>query len=269
MEETSIEVREKLVADKVDKLARQLAKSWTMVKKADGAWDFRSFDKALAAYTSGVETLTRCWSDYEQDLVQEMERNSQYMESDEYRQELELALTTAGIPLQGAFPQYEFVPFKLMVDVPNKEIRLAIGRKQEKTTAMQPKQIAKWVAVKYQKLIGKRFDANGFMRDLFTVYQVANKLAYREGEVLWGRAVALEELYELLTLKRGSRQEYPKPLFLFELGRLKEQFEMKMDEYQFEFGFPRKQEKAVTLVDSRGRESRVSSLTIHKAVEQV
>ncbi len=267
MEESNKEIREKSAAEKVDSLAKQLSKNWTAVKNAGSAWDFRSFDKALAAYSGKVEELTQSWSVYKQDLAQEMEQNGRYVESEEYRQELEQALLAAGIPLQGAFPQYEFVPFKLTVAVEEKEIRLAIGRKQEKTMAMQPKQVAKWVGTRYQKLIGKRFDGTGFMRELLGAYKVANKLAYREGNVLWGRAVALEELYELLTLKRGSRQEYPKPLFLFELGRLKEQFEMKLDEYQFEFGFPRKQEKAVAIVDSRGRESRVSSLTIYKVVE--
>ncbi|SDD78708.1 hypothetical protein [Sporomusa acidovorans] len=267
MEEISKEIREKSTVEKVDGLAKQLSKNWAAVKNAGSAWDFRSFDKALAVYSGRVEELTQSWSIYRQDLVQEMEQNGRYVESEEYRQELEQALLAAGIPLQGSFPQYEFVPFKLTVAVEEKEIRLAIGRKQEKTVAMQPKQVTKWVGVRYQKLIGKRFDGTGFMRELLGAYKVANRLAYREGNVLWGRAVALEELYELLTLKRGSRQEYPKPLFLFELGRLKEQFEMKLDEYQFEFGFPRKQEKAVTIVDSRGRESRVSSLTVHKVVE--
>ncbi|CQR70478.1 hypothetical protein SOV_40110 [Sporomusa ovata DSM 2662] len=267
MEDSNKEIREKSATENVDGLAKQLSKNWTSVKNSRNSWDFRSFDKALAAYSGGVDELTRSWSVYEQALKQEMEQSGRYVESQEYSQELEQALLAAQIPLQGTFPQYEFVPFKLTVAVEEKEIRLAIGRKQEKTVAMQPKQVAKWVATKYQKLIGKRFDGAGFMRELLGAYKVANKLAYREGQVLWGRAVALDELYELLTLKRGSRQEYPKPLFLFELGRLKEQFEMKLDEYQFEFGFPRKQEKAVTIVDSRGRESRVSSLTIHKVVE--
>ena len=265
--ENSKEAREKSVAATIDALARQLAKNWHNVKTADEAWDFRTFDKALTAYSAGVDELTGRWTGFEQELALEMEKNSQYIASEEYAQELEQALTAAGIPLQGAFPQYEFVPFKLTIALEEKEVRLGLGKKNEKTTVMQPQQVAKWVAARYQKLIGRRFDADGFMRELLAAYRIANKIAYREGEVIWGRAVALEELYELLTLRRAARQEYPRPLFLFNLGRLKEQVEIKVDGYQFEFGFPRNQEKAVSVFDSRGRESRVSSLSVHKAAE--
>jgi len=261
------EEREKAGADRMDAMARQMAKSWTAVKNACRAWDFRAFDKALAAFSSAVADLAGNWPAVEPALREEMEENSRFVESKDYQQALEEALLAAGLPLQGSFPQYELIPYKLTIDSEDKEIRLSIGRRQEKTRCMEPKQAAKWVASRYQALTGKRFDAPGFMRELISAYEYANKVAYREGEVKWGLAVAIEELYNLLTLKRGARLEYPKALFLYELGRLKEQVELKVDEYQLEIGYPRKHEKAVTIVDSRGRESRVSSLTVYKVVD--
>lgn len=180
---------------------------------------------------------------------------------------MEQALREAGVPLQGKFPQYEFPPFKLFLAVEDREAKLSIGRKHEKTTVLHPKTLAAWVTKRYQQVTRKKFDVQGFMKELLSAYKFANKAAYREEEVLWGRAVGLDVIYELLTIKRAARQDYPKPLFVYELGRLKEQFDLTMDDYRFELGFARNQSRALVIVDSQGRESRLSSLTIYKAVE--
>ena len=105
------------------------------------------------------------------------------------------------------------------------------------------------------------------MKDLLQAYKFANKMAYREEDVIWGRAVGLDVIYELLTVKQSARQEYPKPLFVYNLGRLKEQFDLTHDGYRLELGFARNQSRALLVVDSQGRESRLSSLTVYKVAE--
>ena len=267
MEAENAGVREKTALEKVDSLSRQLFKNWLAVKKAKAAWDFRSLQKTRAAYDEELTELASLWPLYQNQLAQETQLDSGLVGSDAWQAELEEALKASGIPLQGSFPNYEFPPFKLTVVVESLEAKLGMGRKSERTTALFPKTLAAWVTGRYQAMVGKRFDAESFMKDLLQAYKFANKVAYREEEVLWGRAVGLEVIYDLLTVKQSARQEYPKPLFIYNLARLKEQFDLKFEEYRMELGTARNQSKALLLVDSQGRENRVSSLTIYKMEE--
>ena len=51
------------------------------------------------------------------------------------------------------------------------------------------------------------------------------------------------------------------------MARLKEHFDLTYEEYRMELGPARNQAKALLLVDSLGREHRVSSLAIYKVAE--
>lgn len=258
---------EKTALEKVDGLSRQLYKNWLAVKKAKAVWDFRALQKAESAYATELDELAELWSEGQSQLAREVRADSDFVGSDAWRIEVEDALKAQGIPLQGSFPQYEFPPFKLTLAVDEQEAKLGLGRKLERTTALCPKTLAAWVSARYQAVAGKRFDAGSFMRDLLQAYKFANKMAFREEDVLWGRAVGLDVIYELLTVKQSARQEYPKPLFVYNLGRLKEQFDLTHDGYRLELGFARNQSRALLVVDSQGRESRLSSLTVYKVAE--
>ena len=253
---------------KVDSLSRQLYKNWLAVKKAKAVWDFRSLQKAQAAYADELQELARLWPEFQVQLEQETLADSEFVRSEAYGAAVEEALKAAGIPLQGSFPTYEFPPFKLTISVETQEAKLGMGRKLERSTALHPKTLSAWVSARYQAVAGKRFDAALFMRDLLNAYKAANKIAYREADVLWGRAVGLDAIYELLTLKQSARQEYPKALFVYNLARLKEQFDLTQDEYRLELGTARNQNKALLIVDSQGRESHISSLTIYKVAKE-
>ena len=258
---------EKTALEKVDGLSRQLYKNWLAVKKAKAVWDFRALQKAESAYATELDELAELWSEGQSQLAREVRADSDFVGSDAWRIEVEDALKAQGIPLQGSFPQYEFPPFKLTLAVDCQEAKLGLGRKLERTTALRPSALAAWVFARYQAVAGKRFDAALFMKDLLQAYKFANKMAYREEDVRWGRAVGLDVIYELLTVKQSARQEYPKPLFVYNLGRLKEQFDLTHDGYRLELGFARNQSRALLVVDSQGRESRLSSLTVYKVAE--
>ena len=261
--------REKSALDRVDSLSRQLFKNWVAVKKAKAVWDFRNLQKTQTAYAEELAELTELWPVCREQLAEDTQADSEYVRSEAWRAELEEALQAAGIPLQGSFPQYEFPPFKLTISLDSQEAKLGMGRRSERTRSLQAQTLAAWVNGHYQAMIGKSFDAPAFMKDLLQAYQFANKVAYREEEVLWGRAVSLELVYELLTLKQTAKQEYPKAMFIFHLARLKEQFDLTYKEYRMELGTARNQAKALLLIDSQGREHRVSSLTLYKVAEGV
>lgn len=264
MESETMTVTEKPAVEKVDSLAKLMTKNWTNAKKAKDNWDFRGFHKAKGAYSEEVAELAAIWPDQEVWLDLEVEADTEYVRSEKYAEDIDQALKEVGLPLQGSFPEYEFPPFKLSFDVKALEVKLIMGRKKDRTTAMQPKQVAEWASRLYQAMVGKRFDAAAFMKDLRSAYQIANKIVYREADVKWGMAVHLDTIYELLTVKKSARSDYQKPLFIFELGRLREQFDLTSEGYSYELGFARHQEKALVVIDSQGRDARLASLTIHK-----
>ena len=205
MENNQFENKEKLTADKIGSLTKQLEKNWQIIAKANNTWDFRSLEKARSAYAGAVEELAALWPVCLDKLNADAAAETAYISEDAYRIDLEQALQAVGIPLQGAFPTYEFPPFKLSIDIQSLEAKLKVGRKTEKTTAMNPTALAAWVEKLYQSLVSKKFDTAGFLKELLAAYKFANKIAFRDDEVQWGRAVHLDTLYELLTLKRSDR----------------------------------------------------------------
>jgi hypothetical protein len=267
--ETGREPADKSVVTVVDGLNKALLKNWSAERKADREWNVRQQERSLAACDQLVTGLMEKWAPCRERITNDITGVRQYLESEEYGKLVDGALREAGIPLQGSFPQYEFPPFKLTVSVEQGEARLTMGRKLEKTAVLEPQALSKWVDTKYQAVVGRKFDSSRLMNDLLEAYKIANQMIYRQEKVLWGRAVGLEMVYTLLTLRRSARQEYPKPLYLFELGKLKELVTLQVGEYRFELGFARDQFKALVIVDSRGRDSHLSSLTIYHGPQEI
>lgn len=258
----------KAVINEITAVVRRLSNSLKKIGKAVEAWDFRTLDQEMAALEVDIKRLAGDWDTSKERVYGDVRAQQEFIKSDAYARVLEATLKDAGIPLKGEFPSYEFAPFKLTLSTGDGVARLAVGRKTERTTALSPQQVAAWAAVRYRGLVERKFDSQRFCRDLLEAYQIANKLAYGKNEVLWGRAVSLNTIYDLLTVTQSSKRDYPKVLYTYELARLKEQFEIRYKNYTFEFGFARNQAHALLLVDSKGRESRVSSLTIHKGAEE-
>lgn len=248
----------------VENTLKESTKAWAQAGEAATTWDIQGLERAMKTLDQKQSELSTYWQEARKDLLELEQLLHDSLKESTYAVELEQCLRTAGIPLQRNFPEYDFPPFKLVIDSEAMEARLIYGRKVEKTRVLQPTKLSEWVALRYQKVVGKKFDAKRLMKELMGAYQYANRYTYRGEDVLWGRAISLELLYDLLTLRKPSKQDYPKSLYLYELGLLKEQPDLSVDGFAFEFGFAREQSKALVLVDSRGRESRVSSLTIYQ-----
>jgi hypothetical protein len=242
---------------------KRLLKNLNITKKAVENWDFKTLKKMLAALGEDARLLVARHEEMTPEVVNALKAEQEYVAGADYPGALETALREAGLPIQGSYPRYELIPFKLTVDPGQEAVILSVGRKSERTFALAPQQVAAWVAARYKKLVEKKFDSQQFCRELLDAYRIGNRMAYRQNEVLWGRAVSLTTIYELLTVRRSARQEYPKELYIYDLGRLKEQFQIRYQGYRFEFGFARNQGHALLVIDSQGRESRLSSLIVH------
>jgi len=243
---------------------KEICKICGIIKKAIPFWDFNTLKTSIDNFDKNLITAGKEWEILKNTIIENIDNNSKKVGDKEYITDLNTSLKEQGLPLTGEFPEYLIPPFKLVINKEDLEIKLFFGRKSEKTTIMKPKEIAIWVFDKYKKITNKKFDTSGFMEELIEAYKRVNQITYREKEVLWGKAVKLLDIYDTLTIKRSTKLDYPKQLYMYDLAQLKENSEMVCKEYKFEMGFARDQKNAIVIVDSRGEESRVSSLTIYK-----
>jgi hypothetical protein len=228
------------------------------LKKSLETWNVSDMDKSVKSFNESMNQMNEKSGLVVDAATTQSTTIRDFINSDEYKIRLDAALKNTGMPISGEFPQYEAIPFKLTINTDAMEARMAFGRKAQKTTTMNPEVLATWASAIYKKTVGKKFDTSVFMKDLLEAYLYANRLTFRDGEVLWGKAVPLELIYTLFSVKRSVRAEYSKIAFMYELGRLKENSDLSLEGYQFEFGFARNQS------NSQGRESTISSLTIYK-----
>ncbi|MBU6428563.1 MAG: hypothetical protein KGR26_06120, partial [Cyanobacteria bacterium REEB65] len=201
------------------------------------------------------------WQARRSDLERGFSSLQDYTRTPQWLAEVEAALRTSGVPWQRAGErEYEFPPFKLTLQ--DGYARLALGRKSERTTSLAPKELAAWVAKRYDRVGNSRFDAQAFKKELLAAYQIANRAKYG-GAIQWGNSVELTLIYDLLTLRQAARQDYPRQLFLFDLARLREEPDLQHDGHRFEFGFARGQDKVFAVIDRQGREVRLGSLILY------
>lgn len=247
----------------MDLAVSTLNKNWHSLRQTDKNWNMKSAQNNIDKLVPLFSDLQAQWQETSQRLADQIDTIKTHMHTTAYVDELETEMKATGIQFSGDYPQYFLPPFKLVVAVDSLEARLSLGRKNERTSELNPRQLAAWVAVRYKKVLSRRFNAAAFMKDLLEAYKFASRLNYREKEVVWGRAVPIMDIYEMLTIRQTSRQDYPRQFFTFDLGLLKEAASLELDAYRFELGFPRNQSRAIVVVDSSGRESRISSLTIY------
>jgi len=239
---------------------RQLRKNLAGLKKAFDEWDFAGFRKFVTAFRESMRQIAECGPTELERLEQEIEEKQRRLETASFREDLERALREAKLPLQGEFPKYDIPPFRMEVDIATRSIRLVFGRRSKRSNSFAPDSLAKWVQKRYQAVVKRSFDANQFADELLAAYEVASELAYRK--VLWDRAVPLQRLYELLTLRGDSRTEYPLAYFAFDLARFRRS-DMVFNGRRFEFGYSRDVGHTILVPDQDGREDRLSSLTIY------
>ena len=258
------ETLEKSAISELDATLKQAFKLWVIAKKSRQEWDFKTSTQILEALGEAVGDLGDRWAEHAATIATALQADQAFVQSADYPIEVETALKAAGIPLMGEFPNYEFPPFKLTFNIEQNIVRLSMGRKFQQTKAFAPRQLANWIVGQYRKVVDSKFDSTRFCRELLNAYELLNRLDVQQTEVVWGHSVALKDIYRLLTLKQVAKQDYPEPLFTFDLARLKEQPEIRYEQYLFELQ-PSRNLPGFVLINSQGQESRVSTLAIHQA----
>ena len=247
----------------IDTVLNQLTSRWVSIKKARKDLDLKTVAQALDGVDEHIRQLVLSWGEHQTLIKNAIQVDQDFVLSDAYPTEVEKAMKDAEIPIKGEFPTYEFPPFKLTFSRDNGYVRLSMGRRSQQTKAFAPTALAAWVSKEYQRVINTKFNADRFCQELLIAYEMSNRLNLKKDAVVWGHPVTLKDIYRLLTLKHSAKQDYPEALFTYDLARLKEQFDIRYDSRRFELVPSRDQSSGVLLVNSKGQESRVSSLIIY------
>jgi hypothetical protein len=247
----------------LDAAFKRSLKLWSVVKKSRQDWDFKTSTQVLDGLSEELAKLGDRWQENSSLIREGLAADQSWVQSAAYPVEIEAALQAVGISFKGAFPNYEFPPFKLSFNLDQGIVRLSMGRKSQQTKVFFPAQVAHWVNGQYRKVIDSKFDVTRFCRELLSAYEVVNRLDTHQKAVVWGHPIGLKDIYRVLTLKQAAKQDYPEPLFTFDLARLKEHPEMRYEQYQFELQ-PSRNLPSFVLINSQGQESRVSALAIHR-----
>ena len=255
---------EEAAIKRVDAVLKQLTSRWASVKKARIDLDFKTVAQALDGFEENIKQLAISWGEEQTVIENAIQVDSDFVLSDAYPVQVEKALKDAGVPIKGEFPNYEFSPFKLTFFLDSGYVKLGMGRRAQQKKALASTAIAAWVAKEYQRVVNSKFNLEQFSQELFSAYEMLNRLNLNKDSVVWGHPIALKEIYKLLTLKTSAKQDYPEALFAYDLARLKEQFDISHNGHRFEFVPARNQSSGLLLVSSKGQESRVSSITIHE-----
>lgn len=241
-----------------------LSKNWHALRDVGKTWNLKAASQAMEKLNPLSSDFDGIWQAAREELATQLDAIRDELVSPAYATVLEKALKASGVPITGSFPSYMLPPFKLTVSTDTLEARLSMGRKNERTSELAPEKLAQWVAIRYKKVTQRRFNSQAFLKDLLEAYHIANRLNFRETSPKFGLAVPLMELYDILTLRTGARQEYPSQFFIFDLGLLMESGAMETDRYRFELGTAKEQKRAIVVVDGKGNDHRVSSLTVHE-----
>lgn len=254
---------EKSAISDLDVAFKRSLKLWSVVKKSRQDWDFKTSAQVLDGLAAELAKLGDRWQENSGLLRQGLAADQAWAQSVAYPMAIEAELQAVGIPFKGEFPSYDFPPFKLTFNLDQGTVRLSMGRKSQQTKVFFPAQVAQWVHGQYRKVIDSKFDATRFCRELLSAYEILNRMDMHQDEVAWGHSIGLKDIYRLLTLKQVAKQDYPEPLFTFDLARLKEHPEIRYEQYQFELQ-PSRNLPGFVLINSQGQESRVSTLAIHR-----
>lgn len=247
----------------IDAVLKRLTSRWASTKKARIDLDFKTVAQALDGADEEIRQLANSWDEHQTVIKNAIQVDQDFVLSDAYPTEVEKAMKDAEIPIRGEFPNYELPPFKLTFSHNSGYVKLSMGRRSKQTKIFAPPVLADWVSKEFQRVTNSKFNAEQFCSELLVTYEVLNKLNLKKDSVVWGHPVTLKEIYKLLTLKQSLKPDYPEALFTYDLARLKEQFEICYEGHRFELVPSRNQSSGLLLVNSKGQESRVSSLIIY------
>jgi len=243
------------------KLSQKIRTGVQRLKTASDQLNMRDYRRTITDLEQDIGQFLGIWQEFVGISQTFAEQMQEFLHSADYAKQMTNALESVKIPRTGDFPNYDIPPFKLSIK-PNQSLaKLSLGKKSSQTHALAPTILADWVVEKYKALLNRPFAQDRFCKELLSVYPYLT-----QGN--WGTLVPLQEVYKLLTLKTETRQEYPESHFIFDLGRLLEQYEITYAGYYFDFSSHKETKKNYTVINPQGREKAIGMMSIRQIPQE-
>lgn len=203
------------------KLRRQLAQ----IDKCIKAWDLKQLRQRLPEVKAALAEAGESASRLDTSLGA-FEPSVQGSGLDDYTARLAEATRQAKVTLTGEFPEFEAFPLRIHLDLGQEQV--IIGRKR--TTALEPRQLARSIAEAQNRLHSSSFNARRFMQALLTYYDLL-----AQADRTTGRQARLIDIYSLMSARTGGGG-YSRLEFAFDIYRLRRESDMVQDGRRLSFG---------------------------------
>ena len=232
---------EKRMKDAVSALQR----FYKAIAKDTEAGDLKDLNKNLSAFSGLLEEQLGTVREL-QEVVDGFD-SKEYYESGEFAAQLLEACRENGVDVTGEYPIYEMFPYRVRLDAENQDIYLD----RKRYSCVRPQSFAQMVRAGQDRLMKASFNALAFANELAEAYDLAVlKLGKRPESDIY-----LTSLYKFLVPMGRFRKDYDQQSFAFDLARLyASDVEVIRDGRRFQFGPSRKNNKAIRILDSEGKE---------------
>ena len=161
------------------------------------------------------------------------------------------------IVFTGTFPEYSIPPFKLVFNLHNNSVRLSMGRKSHQTFTLEPHSLVHWINKHYEPVVSSPFEQEQFCKEIMSAYKLLSQSN-------WRRQISLKDVYQVLTIRGSTKQEYPESIFMFDLARLLQSPMIEIDNFYFEFAPHKEAKKNYFIANSQGQEKTIGLVSIYE-----
>ena len=225
---------------------RDAQKHWNIKQYEDAR---KEFDKALGKIAENQQLLADTEDKWLSDIQQQLQ-------SSDYPQQIEKFLEENQISFSGRFPDYHIPPFKLSFDLSKNLVKLIMGRKPLQTHSLEPQQLVNWIVQHYRSVLSSRFASEQFCKEILSAYKYLSQSN-------WRRQISVKDIYQLLTIKKTTKQDYPESNFMFDLARLLQNPTIENEDCYFEFTAHKESKNNYFLTDPQGREKTIGLVSIY------
>jgi hypothetical protein len=180
----------------------------------------------------------------------------QQIENSDYLKDIESLLSKNKITFTGKFPEYSIPPFKLVFNLHNNSVRLSMGRKSHQTFILEPQSLVHWINKHYEPVVSSSFEQEQFCKEIMSAYKLLSQSH-------WRRQISLKDVYQVLTIRGDTKQEYPESIFMFDLARLLQNPMIELDDFYFEFAPHKETKKNYFITDTQGKEKTIGLVSIY------
>ena len=202
------------LVQRVNQVSRGINTASQSFKRTFDLGDIPGLRRALHQIESSTNDLAQIAHDVR---IQTESYDAQRYLQDQFDSELRQAMTDAGLPLEGTYPNYFIVPVRLSVDARLGRVRV----NRRLLSGLRLSHIVETVAQERDRIRNRPFNARQFILELGGAYDdlVTIERAH-QGIDASGHALGLKRIYERLTPRREWRSQYTEVFFSYDLHRL-------------------------------------------------